>query len=98
MSRLRDVREHGEREREVELDVERQPFGNKPRAGEDGREPALAADVQYLLDRVASVKPSGLDVAGEEAGQPSPAAPEIDHSRVRESAPEWAWWRSRSFE
>ena len=53
---------------------------NSLRANVAGR--ATAQDLQDLLGRIAPKQRAGFDVAGKEAGQAAPAAPEVEHARV----------------
>src|SRR5919201_5145964 len=84
VSLLGQVCEHRERERQVELllerELRRQEFGSRQRRGNSTR----ATDVENPLHRVAGVEAARSDVACQIARQTPPAAPEVEHARARQ--------------
>ena len=86
MRRLGQVGEDGERERDVEALVERQPVGDEGRLRQLGRHARVATGVEDRRHRVAAVQPPGRDVPGEIPREPAPAAAEVEHPRLGERA------------
>ena len=82
MCALREVREDGEGERQVERLVERQSLRDEVRPGQRRRHPALPADLEDLIHWVASVQRARSDVARQVAGEAAPAAPVVEHRGI----------------
>ena len=61
------------------LRLEREPLGNGVAERELPGDPGPAADVEDLADWVTREQGIRLDVAGQEPGQPAPAATEVEH-------------------
>src|SRR4030088_2591957 len=71
--------EDRERVGEVERPVERELAGHELRPGQRGGDTVTLADVEDRLHRITPEQVSRSHVAGEEAGQTTPATAEVEH-------------------